>query len=310
MSHSITKGSKSIVLGLLLAASGSSLLIGSAYAQFNQELHDMLPDSVKQAGRVLAAGAYKAPPVLHASEADVERAAGLAPDLSAAIAEILGVEFEWRNVPWPGQIPGLQSGNFDVLWGQISDTPQRERELFDIVPFNQYRIGVLTRKSSDLEITGLENLCGLSIAVGVGSSFVTELSTANEIYCLANEHQAVVVREYSDIESPALLSGQVDAVMIPYGVARQMAERLPDVEAVALPLTETTPIFATIQGIATAKNNANLSSAIAGALQILHENGRWEEIAESHGLAEDIPEIEIIKTNPLTNTPDGSVVTN
>lgn len=284
---------------------------GAVYAQdvpsqeVNEELRDLLPDSIKEAGAIVAAGAFDNPPSIFADLNDPDRAVGVAPDLSRAVGEILGVEIDWRNTQWPGQLPGLDGGTFDILLGQISVTAQRERELIDLIPWSQNGLGFLVLEGNPTNISGWASVCGQVVGVSLGSIFVETLTNASAKYCEGAE--PIEYKEYQGNEEPALRAGHVNAVLDGHSVMEQMAAGIPGVEAVQIPTEESFEMYPGLTGVAVKKENPGLSQAIAGAMQILHDNGTWQAIAEKYDASADIPSRDLVRINALTDTPVGEI---
>lgn len=301
---------------LLLGACAALAVLPAAAAigqdgfgqEFDQSLHDLLPEHIKQSGRIVAAGNFDNPPSLYADVNDPTRPLGVAPDLSAAIGEILGVEFQWQNVAWPGQLPGLDAGTFDVLWGQISVTAQREREVLDLVPWSQEILSFLTLKENAGEFSDQwADACGKTLSVALGSIYVSVLADVNARFCEGAGLPAVVINEYQGNEETAIRSGQVDAALDHYTVLKRIAEELPDVyEAIPLSLEQSYEVYPGMAGIGAKKENAGLSQAIAGALDILYQNGTWAQILEDND-SDNMPDARLIRVNALTGTPAGEV---
>src|SRR5882757_4112595 len=98
----------------ILSSLGSGQVTDADAAQFNKGLHELLPEAIKQSGIVKVAAPRQLPPNIY-EEAGVLK--GEAPDLMKAIEPILGVKFNFADVQWPGVLPGIQSGNYDMSIG-------------------------------------------------------------------------------------------------------------------------------------------------------------------------------------------------
>lgn len=299
-----------IALVSIALCSGSVALAQDGFGQeLRQDLRDTLPEDILESNTIVAAGAFDNPPALYADVTDTRRALGVAPDLSHAIGEILGVEFEWRNTQWPGQLPGLDSGTFDVVWGQITQTAERERELLDLVPWSQNTLGFLVEEGNPEGITDWESACGHRIAVSLGSIFVDLLGRVSEDVCAPQDLEPIVIREYQGHEVTGIQSGQADAAMDIYSVLDGMAEGMGGFEAIEIPAEVAREYYAGFSGVATSKENPELALAIAEALRILHENGTWQMIADSHNAGNEVPMLADVRVNPLSDTPAGEFAT-
>lgn len=278
---------------------------------FDQALHDSLPDRIKESGQIIAAGDFANPPFLTANPENAEIAEGLAPSLSAGMSEILGVDFVWKNTGWPGQLPGLDAGTFDVVWGQVSVTAERELGIVDLVSFFQDGLGLLVLKGNPEGVTDLESTCGLKVGVTIGSLYIALLNHASDQHCVPNGLPPIEVLEYQDNSKNkvALLAGAIDGVLDAYtgGVAAAAAD--PDgLEVVKYSDEEAYEFDPGLRGIAVKKTNPELTIALGKALDALVENGFYAEALEANGLTVGLPGEGFYGVNPLTGTAPGEIV--
>ncbi|MBE2278437.1 MAG: transporter substrate-binding domain-containing protein [Rhodobacteraceae bacterium] len=255
---------------------------------------------------IVVAGNFDNPPGLFADMNDPWKPLGVAPELSAAMGEILGVEFEWRNTQWPGQLPGLDAGTFDLAWGQITVTEQREREILDVIPWAVHSLGLLVPEGNPEGITNWSSACGHSVAVAPGSIFVNILHSASDAHCVSAGLQPIIVREYQGDEVTSIRSGQAEAALDSHTVLHRMAEGMGQFGAVELPYEETRE-YSGMAGIAMKKEDVGLANALVGALRVLHENGTWMQIANGHDAQVDVPALDQVAINVLSGTPAGTV---
>ena len=166
-------------------------------AKFNQALHDSLPASIKKAGSISFGAVWETPPIISVDLAHPASPKGIAPDLAAGMGEVLGVHIVWQNLAWPAQLPGLQAGNVDVLFGQISDTAEREQSIVDLIPFQQRGYGLLTAAGNPRKLATLNDLCGVTVGVPVGSSTGTIIKNLSKTECVGAGKPAIDYREFN-----------------------------------------------------------------------------------------------------------------
>ncbi|WEZ85361.1 transporter substrate-binding domain-containing protein (plasmid) [Rhizobium sp. 32-5/1] len=172
-------------------------LFCASIAVADQAIHDALPESIKSAGVIRIGGAFESFPQLVADSMDATKPTGIAAELTAMLAPVLGVKFEWVNTPWPGQIPGLQSGSLDALMGQISVTGERERKMFDFVPYFQASAGIVLDASNPRKIgEDVKTLCGLKIGAPSGSLYGQTLLGISEKYCSKEAAGPITLAEF------------------------------------------------------------------------------------------------------------------
>lgn len=282
------------------AASESSL--------FSQELHDQLPDHIQEQGFISIGSGFDTPPMLGANPQDATQAVGIAPDLAEEISEILGVDFEWTNVAWPGQLPGLEAGTFDLLWGQISTQEEREREIIDQISMFRISMALLIPEGNPEGITGFEDVCGLKFGSPIGSTFTTVAQAISDELCVAAGAPPIDIAEYPNASTiaTALLAGQVDTMMDTNTTIEAIEASNPDsFEVVPVDRSVTEPHYPGLVAIGISKANPGLSTAMAGALQILHDEGIYLDVLEEWDSADSAMERDELVVNLLTGTPAG-----
>lgn len=134
-------------------------------AEFNQELHDRLPEDIRSSGVVSVAGEANQPWRLVNSTGDVS---GFQVDLLEEFSTILGVNFRSDMVSGlPGVKLGIQSGRNDVGFGPLLSSEATREEL----AFIEYTVG---RPSFVFPADGdgmdaVTDLCGKTLAHLEGS---------------------------------------------------------------------------------------------------------------------------------------------
>src|SRR5690606_38149793 len=106
-------------------------------------------------------------------------------------------------------IPGLQSSKFDMIWGSITDTKERE-EILDFVTYEKDGAVLLVAADNPDEIEDIESLCGHT-ASALSGSVQVELLAEQSQKCTDAGDAAVEVKEYGSVADAqvAIRSGQV-----------------------------------------------------------------------------------------------------
>jgi polar amino acid transport system substrate-binding protein len=298
----------SALLGAAMALPGGAAAQAPARGpKFDQALHDMLPASIRSAGVISFGGLWETPPIISVDLARPGVPKGIAPDLAAGMGEVLGVRIQWLNMPWPAQLPGLQAGNVDVLFGQISDTAERERSVADLIPFQRRGYGLLTAAGNPKKLAKLTDLCGVTIAVPIGSVNGAVLRNLSASQCTSGGKAAIVMREFNGATAmvQALRAGSVDAVFDSApNLATTAASDTAAFEFVALPTDYLEPEYS---AIAVSKENPQLTKALAEALKKLIADGTYAAAYRGvPGMSEaGLTPAQVI-INPLTKTPVGT----
>ena len=103
--------------------SGKSDASGARSEKFDQALHDKLPKEIRDSGKIVVGGAFESLPLLNTNPADATKPVGVAPLLTKAMSEVLGVDMEFKNTAFPGQLPRSPVGES----GRPHGTDQRHR---------------------------------------------------------------------------------------------------------------------------------------------------------------------------------------
>lgn len=270
---------------------------------------DMLPESIQESGVILAGGLFQTPPVLGAAENDPSQAVGIAPDLAAALEPHLGVEIEFVDTQWPNQIPGLQAGNLDILWGQISDTPERERSAFDFVPFLAGNSGLLLPADNPNDIDSLASMCGFTLALPNGGNQGQIITAVSAEVCEAEGLPAIEqlpLQGGADAYS-AVKAGTADAWMDAYSSVRQVAAADSAFTTVEIDIEEIPLEMRDLSGIAIHKDNTGLTEAIYAAMGEIIASGEYDAILAEWGVSDDAISEELFLINPFTGLAPGEM---
>ena len=88
-------------------------------------------------------------------------------DFCRDLANVLGVELEVVETPFPDRIPALVSGRADVGIASTSDTLERAKTIGFSIPYFAFEFNVLTRK--DTGIQTYDDLCGKKVGNVAGT---------------------------------------------------------------------------------------------------------------------------------------------
>ena len=200
---------------------------------------------------------------------------GLDIDLAIAIAEQLGVEIEFLNTGFDGIIPALQTEDFDILVSAMTITDERS-EVIDFVPYITVGTGIVVPTGNPNNIQTLDDLCGLTVAVQVGTIQVDMLEEQNDS---CDDPIEIVVFDTNPLAVADLRTGGADANFADFPVAAEdAAQSEGDLEVVE------TQIAPEAYGIGIRMESTELKDVIAGAIQAIRDSGKYDEILEKWGL--------------------------
>ena len=285
------------------ASSGSAPAAG----EFDQALFDLLPESIQESETLRFGALWETPPIIGVDPADTSVPVGLTPDLADLMEPILGVTVEWQNMQWPAQLPGVQSGVVDALFGQVTITEERELSIVDLIPYNQTTESILVPAGNPEGLTRLGDACGLTIGVPVGSTQSELVTTVSADACESAGEPAIEMAEYqgATAATSALRAGTIDGWVDSTPSQEAAAAASGDAFELVLIPEDEEPV--TYGGIAVSKDQPGVSEALAGALATLIESGAYGDLLDEYGLASTAISIDELVINPLTGTEVGVV---
>ncbi|MEU6539942.1 transporter substrate-binding domain-containing protein [Streptomyces sp. NPDC047000] len=295
------------VTGILLAGCSSAATkdtaAGASAPQADKELAALLPAAVRKAGTVKLGALWETPPLISVAASDTTKPVGVAPDLAAAVGKLLGVSVTWKNLQWPAQLPGVQSGTVDALWGQVTATEEREKSIVDLVPFYKSTESILLLDANKSGVSALADLCGKKIGVPVGSIQATAVKAASKKSCADNP---IKLAQYNGATAAisAVKAGSVFGWLDDTTSQDKIVQAGSGTFAAAVvPDGEMPPTY---NSIAVGKNQAGLSKAFAAALKKLVANGEYAKIMAKYEVTSAEVTAAEVKINPITGTPAGS----
>ena len=200
---------------------------------------------------------------------------GLDIDLAEAIADALGVDIVFLNTGFDGIIPALQTEDYDVIVSAMTITDERS-ELIDFVAYITVGTGIVVPAGNPNNIQGLDDLCGLTVAVQVGTIQVDMLNEQND---KCAEPIDVVTFDTNPLAVEDLRTGGADANFSDFPVAAEDAAKSDgDLEVVE------TQIAPEPYGIGVRKDSTELNDVIADAIQAIRDSGKYDQILAEWGL--------------------------
>ena len=200
-----------------------------------------------------------------------------------AVAEELGLEAEYTDTGFGTIFRDTANGQFDTAAAASTITKGRENAVDFTAPYYEAQQALLVTEDSD--IASVEDLSGVIVGAQDG--------TTGETY--ANEEtDAAEVRGFPEGPNAisALVTGQVDAVIIDQPVAVDAVEKQGGVEIIEeIPTNE-------LYGFAVAPDNDALREAMDEALATIKEDGTLEDLYQEYFQAAP-PESVLSNENPL-----------
>lgn len=198
-------------------------------------------------------------------------------DIAKAIARELGVEVEFINTGFDGIIDALNTEEFDIIMSAMTITEERSQQI-DFVPYLNVGIGILVPTGNPKGIQSEEDLCGLTVAVQLGTIQQDLLEALNADVCADNQVN-IVTFDTNPLAVEDLRTGGSDANLADYPVAYEDAR----VSGGALEVLET-QIEPEPYGIGLRKGSTALKAAIEEAFQAIRDSGEYDDILAKWGV--------------------------
>ncbi|MFF0205183.1 ABC transporter substrate-binding protein [Streptomyces sp. NPDC005017] len=269
------------------AAADAKVTVAGTVIKKDPALHDLLPDRIKQAGKVRVATDVPYPPFEMFVKEGGSELTGLDYDLGQALGGKLGVAFAFTPQKFDGIVPAIQAGKFDVAMSAITDNKERQQVL-DFVDYSQSGSGILVADGNPAAITDLDALCGQKVAVQAATNQL-DLLKSHQAACTGAGKKKIDIQTFpkdSDAQL-ALRSGKVVAQVLTKPAAGWVAKTADDGGAFDLVDDPAAPggYNASPNGIAVSKKLPELTDAIHKALQALIDDGTVTKIYDKYGVA-------------------------
>lgn len=197
---------------------------------------------------------------------------GIAIDAMREIAEIEGIEVEFKDLPWPSLVPGLGEGKIDILVTGLSVTCERDEIIDYSIPWWVIEQEIMVREDSERNaITSM--CCGAVVASQAGSTAYVWVEDNLEKKGVDITHKG-----YEDYVMAVedLVIGRVDSVLIDTDTAVLLAAGRP-VKIAGTILEHEPYALAVTQG-----DPHGLLPKLNHGIMELYESGRWAEIVQEY----------------------------
>jgi ABC-type amino acid transport substrate-binding protein len=199
---------------------------------------------------------------------------GQPPDISGYDIEVLNevakrmnLDVTYQDTSFDTIFRDLAQGKFDIVAAASTILPEREQTVDFSDPYYLTPQSLLVTPGSD--VTNVDDLAGKTVGAQDG--------TTGEFYAQDNT-DAAEVRGYP--EGPdainALKAGQVDAVIIDYGVAQDAVKKATDIEIAQKIVTNE------LYGFPVAEDNDALREQVNDALAEMKEDGTLTELYQKY----------------------------
>jgi polar amino acid transport system substrate-binding protein len=178
----------------------------------DKKIAAQVPSAVKSKGTLtVAADATYAPNEFIASNGHT--VIGMDADLAKAIAQLMGLKSEVKNVTFDSIIPGLAANKYDLGMSSFTVTKEREKTV-DFVSYAIAGTSFFVKTQGGPNVQSLADLCGQKVAAERGTVQATA-ATAQDKKCKAAGKPGVSVSVFPDENGVnlALSSGRATVAM-------------------------------------------------------------------------------------------------
>ncbi|HTN62974.1 MAG TPA: transporter substrate-binding domain-containing protein [Devosia sp.] len=123
------------------------------------------PPAIITAGKLTMAINASSPPMMYIDDAGA--IIGYRAEIGREIAKRLGLEPEFVNVPFQPQIPGLNSGRWDVSVSGAFITPERS-QVVEMIATESQGVSLVVRVDRDQEIHNTDDMAGMVVGAEQG----------------------------------------------------------------------------------------------------------------------------------------------
>lgn len=187
-------------------------------------------------------------------------------DVAKKMAELLGLQVEFKNPAWETIPAGLNQEKYDVSIGSMTVTPERQKALDFTDPY-YYTSGQVFVKEGGTQIAGVEDLAGKTVGVGAATTY----------YDFLKKDGGAIVKTYTtDADAfPDLRNGNLDFVMTAGPTGQQAISQGQPFEFSGDPLYYEDLAFAVKKG------EADWLALLNYAVQTMHADGSLTAMSET-----------------------------
>jgi polar amino acid transport system substrate-binding protein len=250
----------------------------AANVKTDSKIAAMVPAKLKSKTVVVAADATYAPNEFIGSNG--KTVVGWDPELTQALAKVMGVNAKVVNATFATIIPGLQSGKYDLGISSFTDTKEREK-VVDFVTYFTAGTSFYVKAQGGPTINTLADLCGHSVAVETGTTQLDD-ATAQDKKCKSSGKSGVTVKGFPDQNAAnlAISSGREQVGMADSPVAAYIVKQSSGKFKLSGKSYNNAPY-----GIAIPKGSG-MAKPIQEALKELISNGTYLNILKKWGVQE------------------------
>jgi polar amino acid transport system substrate-binding protein len=218
------------------------------------------------------------------------KAVGFDVDIANALASRMGLTATITTANFDDSINALLAGQGDAIISAMTVTPERQKSVAFVGYFTAGQ-SILVRKGNPLQIHGLSDLCGHTVAVELSTTEQATLAATNSATC--NGRPITIQAFKTDAEAvQKLKDGSASAAMDDSPVAAYYVQQAPaDFELAGQ------PVQSQVEGMAVNPKNRELLGALQQAMIAIMADGSYHKLlAKWNLLIGEIPPSQVVIT--------------
>ena len=255
-------------------AAGFAVVATAAHAAPACEPEKLAQKYPSLAGKTVKIGADpETPPFVVRDATDFNKVVGADVELADAVLDCAGIKHEMFLGGWSGLLPATAGGQVDIFWDTLYYTPERAKQL-DYATYMQAGTGALTQKGDPKHIVSIDDSCGSTYAVGLGTVEEVAMHKQDDA-CKKAGKPGIAIMTYNDTASGSRLvqTGRADIMLSDLAMVDSLAASNPAVYERAYKILTGFRV-----GAAVKKGNTDLLHAIFDGLQVMQANGTEKTI--------------------------------
>lgn len=274
----------------------SKVIVQGVEVTTDSSIAKLLPEKYKEGIRAVTAAPF--PPFEMFDEN--QNLYGLDIDLGNALAAKLGTSIQFTSIDYNGIIPAIQANTYDAVFAGMGDTVEREEVLNFVIHSTQGYV-LIVRKGNPNNITGINELCGHTLAIEKGTQTDDYFDVLQENCKIAGE-QGIRVNQLPKSSDGllAMKSGNADALYLGISTAVEIVKTADEGTSLEIVAPEGKPFGWDPQnvGIGLPKSDPELLIAMEAGMIALQKDGTLKKLFDAYGLG-DVAAEKILVNTPL-----------
>ncbi len=268
------------LLAMILAVVGTAALSAPAFSAPAGCAPDKIAEKYPSlAGKTITMGADpQTPPYASLDPKDPNHLVGSDIDFARAVFDCIGVKYKIEPAAWSGLMPAIVSGQIDMMY-YLYYNPKRAEQV-DFIVYMKAGTGAITQAGNPKNIKSTDDLCGKTVATGLGSVEEAQMR-AQDKTCTAAGKPGVEVMTYPDHAAGFRLvaNSRADIMLTDLALVDKTVLDNPKTYVRAYGVVSGFQI-----GVAVKKGNTALETALLDAITALQADGVQKAIFTEYGV--------------------------